>query len=179
MQISYRYNLISINTNTDLLNFSLENLYKSQSKIEEKSLFRAGNIFNLKIVRENSLEDHLSSGCYGLILETACSYKTNNSKDYTFEFKITDPSIYPQIARIVVFHKCLQEIPKVARFGDIVIFDKILFKTEDGVLNGRSATGSKFSLFSIEKNHINPYSVFNGNLKPSPNHKEILTYLRD
>jgi hypothetical protein len=64
----------------------------------------------------------INASCYAVIIDATGSYQSPNAQDYQIVIKVTDPSIYPYHATIMIFHQKPSQVPKISHIGDIIRF---------------------------------------------------------
>lgn len=113
----------------DLLTFDIGKLYRARP-VEEvapspQKLIGPNNerYCSLQFIKDSIGEGiTINASCYAVIIDATGSYQSSNVQDYQMILKVTDPSIYPYHATIMIFHKKPSHVPKISHLGDIIRF---------------------------------------------------------
>lgn len=115
-----------------------------------------------------------------MIVDSTGPYKLSEGADFQTTLKITDSSLFPSSAIVVVFHKSREEIPKIWCLGDIIRLNDFTFKLFNGILNAKRPSNvkkPKLYLFSLEDG-IAPYAHYMGTFFQSSEHYHLLASVR-
>ena len=179
----YDRNQVELNSGTNLDYLDVSSLYEVSLPSSHHKLKGPSNdkYVALDYIKDSIRETAIVSSCYGVLLDSTRSYTQTNSPDFKVTLKISDPTIYPQIATVVIFHKESEELPKVCSIGDIVRIDQFRFKKYNESLNIICKSNAKQAglfLFHLEQQDLSPYASYRSHFSQGQSHYHKLHSLR-
>ena len=185
--LSYNTNSIELQSTTNIGELNLSTLYEMRFTIQAPLEKSANSKYcNLKTAFERIGQGQTYISCYAIIVDSTGSYMPKNSEisDYLVTLKITDPSIFPNIANVNIFHNSPKDFPKISNFGDIIKLNEVSIKDYLGILQvtipcTRNRTSASFLIFSYTGESLVPYVNYRASFHNSNDHSLQIKKLSD
>lgn len=184
MRLTNRSTSLSISKSTPVDSINISELYAyKQLNVSPQKLIGPNNerFSALQFIRDSITDNQIIASSYAIVVDSTSPYVHSNTSDFMMTLKITDQSIFPNVAIITIFSRAQKDLIKIAGIGDIIRLENIPFKIHKGNLSATlSASGKsgKFFVFALEDESLVPYACYSGKFNQISEHTHLLENLR-